>query len=151
MSSILLPALFLSTLITASPLLKRDYPAVGACSGKCQGSLHDPAVIYRDDTETYYRFTTNDGLHTATAPSIEGPWTDQGPALPNGSIIDLPGNKDLWVRMETCCTYRHYAKLTMNKIGSRPLPLPRPLLPVLHRLSHRIHELRHWRSHLHYP
>lgn len=90
---LLLAASVVSTL--ASPLEKR-YPATGACLGACEGNMHDPAVVYRPETETYYRFTTNDCINTATAPSISGPWTYQGPAFPNGSQIDLPGHMDLW-------------------------------------------------------
>ncbi|KAK4620535.1 Arabinan endo-1,5-alpha-L-arabinosidase A [Fulvia fulva] len=119
MTFTLLHAFLLPALIRASPLLKRDYPPVGACSGKCQGRLHDPAVIYREDTSTYYRFTTNDGLHTATAPSIEGPWTDQGPALPDGSSIDLPGNKDLWAPDLFHYQETYYLYYSVSQIGSK--------------------------------
>jgi arabinan endo-1,5-alpha-L-arabinosidase len=57
--------------------------------------VHDPSVVLRDDG-TYFRFSTLDGINIATASSIDGPWTHQGSVLPNGSVIDLPGNKDLW-------------------------------------------------------
>lgn len=86
----------LSTLTSSSPLVKR-VPGVGPCSGFCQGDVHDPSVVYRADTKTYYRFVTNNKITIATAPSIAGPWTNQGAALPSGSSIQLPGNQDLWV------------------------------------------------------
>ena len=57
--------------------------------------MHDPAVVRRDDG-TFFRFVTHDKIKIATAPSIRGPWTEKGPALPNGSTIQLPGNDDLW-------------------------------------------------------
>lgn len=79
----------------ASPLEKR-FPQTGECTGVCQGRLHDPAVVYRADINTYYRFTTNDGITTSTAPNISGPWTYRGAAFPEGSVIDLPGRMDLW-------------------------------------------------------
>lgn len=79
----------------ASPLTKR-FPRTGECTGACEGKLHDPAVVYREETDTYYRFTTNNKINIATAPHLSGPWTDQGPALPEGSSIDLPGQMDLW-------------------------------------------------------
>jgi len=82
--------------VFASPLVKRDFPAPGACSGACQGLYHDPNVVY-DSQGTYYRFTTDNKIDISTAPSIAGPWTDQGSALPTGSMINLPGNMDLWV------------------------------------------------------
>lgn len=88
----------LSTTVVASPLAKRDYPAAGACSGDCEGNMHDPSVVYNGQG-TYYRFTTNNEINIATASSIAGPWTHQGSALPSGSIIDIPGNTDIWVRM----------------------------------------------------
>lgn len=84
------------TLSLALPLLKRYSTPTGACTGICEGKLHDPTVVYRAETETYYRFTTNDCIDTATAPSIQGPWTHVGAALPDGSAIDLPGRMDLW-------------------------------------------------------
>jgi arabinan endo-1,5-alpha-L-arabinosidase len=97
LSSLFKIALPVIGLVGATPIEKRQYPDVGACSGVCEGRLHDPAVIYREDTKTYYRFTTNDKIHIATAPSIAGPWTFQGPALPGGSSIDIAGRDDLWV------------------------------------------------------
>ena len=33
---------------TPSPLVKRAYPPVGACSGAC-GGVHDPNVVIRGD------------------------------------------------------------------------------------------------------
>ncbi|KAI4150548.1 MAG: hypothetical protein LQ340_004012 [Diploschistes diacapsis] len=77
-----------------STLAKRDYPTVGACSGDCS-AVHDPNVVI-SSSGTYYRFITFNEITIATAPSITGPWTSQGAALPGGSSINLPGNKDLW-------------------------------------------------------
>ena len=72
-----------------------------ACSGAC-GYVHDPYVVKRSDG-TYFRFVTFDEIQIATAPSLDGPWTEQGPALPGGSEIALPGNMSLWV----CYSYLH--------------------------------------------
>ncbi|MCJ1327886.1 hypothetical protein MMC10_004561 [Thelotrema lepadinum] len=85
--------LFFPFLSSAAPtsLSKR---ASGACSGDCSG-VHDPNVVISADG-TYYRFQTFNEITISTAPSISGPWTTQGPALPGGSSIDLPGNTDLW-------------------------------------------------------
>lgn len=88
--------LLCSTLTAASPIFKRAFPEPESTTGDgAYGHVHDPSVIRRDDG-TYFLFTTNDGINIATAPSMSGPWTHRGAALPNGSIIDLPNNKDLW-------------------------------------------------------
>ncbi|KXT02446.1 hypothetical protein AC578_7833 [Pseudocercospora eumusae] len=108
-------------LVAASPmrLIKRQYPAVGACSGKCQGDVHDPAVIYREDTKTYYRFVSNNKISIATAPSMAGPWTDKGPAVPAGSIIDLPGRDDLWAPDIAHIGDEYLLFYAVSKIGSQ--------------------------------
>ncbi|KAL9593746.1 MAG: hypothetical protein Q9219_007405 [cf. Caloplaca sp. 3 TL-2023] len=64
------------------------------CSGICTNA-HDPSLVRREDG-TYFRFSTGGGVVVHTAPSIQGPWTYDGAALPNGSRIDKPGNQDLW-------------------------------------------------------
>ena len=79
---------------TSSSIAKRAFPDPGACSGDC-GAVHDPNVVL-SSSGTYYRFITFNEITIATATSISGPWNSQGPAIPGGSIIDLPGNTDLW-------------------------------------------------------
>lgn len=66
-----------------------------ACSGVCTNA-HDPALIRRDDG-TYFRFSTGGKIAIHSAPSITGPWTYRGAAIPNGSKINLNGKDDLWV------------------------------------------------------
>jgi arabinan endo-1,5-alpha-L-arabinosidase len=66
-----------------------------ACTGVCNNA-HDPALIRRDDG-TYYRFSTGGKIAIHSAPSITGPWTYKGAAIPAGSKINLKGNTDLWV------------------------------------------------------
>lgn len=66
-----------------------------ACSGICTNA-HDPALIRRDDG-TYFRFSTGGKIAIHSAPSITGPWTYKGAAIPNGSKINLNGKNDLWV------------------------------------------------------
>lgn len=58
------------------------YAAPGACSGAC--NIHDPALIQRESDGLYFRFSTGGAMAIATAPSVEGPWTDAGVVLPNG-------------------------------------------------------------------
>lgn len=76
--------------------LTNGYPAPGPCSGSCY--IHDPALVRRESDGVYFRFSTGNKISYASAPSIEGPWTDIGSMLPGGSKIPLPGNDDLWVR-----------------------------------------------------
>lgn len=66
-----------------------------ACSGVCTNA-HDPALIRRDDG-TYYRFSTGGKIAIHSSPSLTGPWTYKGAAIPKGSSINLNGNTDLWV------------------------------------------------------
>lgn len=65
------------------------YAAPGACSGAC--NIHDPALIQRESDGVYFRFSTGGSMAIASAPAIEGPWTDAGTVLPNGA-------EDMWVR-----------------------------------------------------
>jgi arabinan endo-1,5-alpha-L-arabinosidase len=77
--------------------LASAYPARGPCTGDCW--THDPAMIQRESDGTYFRFSTGTGVNTMKSPSLKGPWTDVGPALPNGSKITLDGvdSSDIWV------------------------------------------------------
>jgi arabinan endo-1,5-alpha-L-arabinosidase len=88
-------ALLLTSLATSSPVFKRSFPDPEPMTGEISGFVHDPSVIRRDDG-TYFLFTTNNRTNIASAPSMSGPWKHLGPALPNGSIIDLPGHEDIW-------------------------------------------------------
>ena len=85
---------FLSAVLPAA--LVNGYANPLSCSGVCVNA-HDPALIRRDDG-TYFRFSTGGKIAIHSAPSIQGPWTYRGAAIPNGSRIDKPGRDDLWVR-----------------------------------------------------
>lgn len=71
----------------------------GPCSGDCQAL--DPALIQRQSDGKYFRFSTGGGVSITTADKLEGPWTQQGEALPNGSSIHISGvdSDNLWVSM----------------------------------------------------
>lgn len=112
----LLAAMF--ALAMASPLTER-VPQTGKCTGACEGSVHDPSVVYREDTKTYYRFTTNDKINIATAPHISGPWTYQGAALPDGSSIDLPGRMDLWAPDVFNVNGTYHLYYSVSQMGSK--------------------------------
>jgi hypothetical protein len=59
-------------------------------------------MIQRVSDGKYFRFATGTGVNTHTSPSVKGPWTDVGAALPDGSNIHIDGvdSKDIWVRIE---------------------------------------------------
>lgn len=88
-----------SILLLLGPMLfgalVQAYSSPGACSGACWA--HDPCIIQRESDGTYFKFNTGSGIYIYTADAIEGPWTQEGVALEDGSSIDLDGNTDLWV------------------------------------------------------
>jgi arabinan endo-1,5-alpha-L-arabinosidase len=94
-----------------------QYPAPMACSGICTNT-HDPSLI-RDVDGTYYRFSTGGKIAVHTAPSINGPWTYKGPALPSGSIINLPGNQDLWAPDVSLVDHTYYMYYSVSSFGSQ--------------------------------
>jgi arabinan endo-1,5-alpha-L-arabinosidase len=71
------------------------FSAPGACEGACT-NVRDPAVIQRADGK-YFRFSTSNKILSASADALEGPWTAQGSAIPDGSSINIPGKNILWV------------------------------------------------------
>jgi arabinan endo-1,5-alpha-L-arabinosidase len=111
----ILQGLALTTLATATPIFKRDFPDPEPITGDVQGFVHDPtgeyyllipyyqkykansyALVIRRGENSYYLFTTNNKTNIRSAPSMNGPWTHLGSALPAGSVIDLPGRDDTW-------------------------------------------------------
>ncbi|KAF1847416.1 glycoside hydrolase family 43 protein [Cucurbitaria berberidis CBS 394.84] len=88
-----------------------------ACSGEC-GNAHDPALIRRDDGK-YYRFSTGNKISIHTAPSITGPWTYKGAAIPNGSKINLKGKDDLWAPDVTKVGNTYYLYYSVSSFGSQ--------------------------------
>jgi arabinan endo-1,5-alpha-L-arabinosidase len=84
----------IASLLSAATIVS-GYANPMSCSGICTNA-HDPALIRRDDG-TYYRFSTGGKIAIHSAPSITGPWTYKGAAIPNGSKINLNGKDDLWV------------------------------------------------------
>jgi arabinan endo-1,5-alpha-L-arabinosidase len=93
------------------------YANPGACSGVCNNS-HDPAVIRRSDG-TYFRFSTGAKIAVHTAPSISGPWSFRGAALPGGSKINLKGRNDLWAPDVTKIGNRYYLLYSVSSFGSQ--------------------------------
>lgn len=107
----------LISLVLFAVLALAQYPAPLACSGVCTNS-HDPSLI-RDIDGTYYRFSTGGKIAVHTAPSINGPWVYLGPALPDGSIIPLAGNDDLWAPDVALVDETYYLYYSVSAFGSQ--------------------------------
>lgn len=84
-----------TTTLVSLPFALGDYASPESCSGNCYA--HDPSLIRRSSDGTYFRFNTGGGVQIYKADSLDGEWTYEGDALPDGSSIDLTGNTDLWV------------------------------------------------------
>ncbi|KAL8846347.1 MAG: hypothetical protein Q9221_008558 [Calogaya cf. arnoldii] len=87
------------------------------CSGICTNA-HDPSLIRRDDG-TYFRFSTGGKIAIHTAPSIQGPWTYKGAALPNGSKTSKAGNQDLWAPDVARFDSTYYLYYSVGSFGSQ--------------------------------
>ncbi|KAH6637353.1 glycosyl hydrolase [Chaetomium tenue] len=97
------------------PALVSAYALPEACSGICNNS-HDPSIIRRADG-TYFRFSTGGRIAIHTAPSLTGPWTYKGAALPGGSSINLPGNQDLWAPDVAQVGNQYYLYYSVSTFG----------------------------------
>jgi len=87
------------------------------CTGVCTNA-HDPALIRRDDG-TYFRFSTGGKIAIHSAPSITGPWTYKGAAIPAGSKIDKAGKNDLWAPDVTKVGNTYYLYYSVSSFGSQ--------------------------------
>ncbi|RYP55123.1 hypothetical protein DL768_000242 [Monosporascus sp. mg162] len=108
-----------SVAAAAIPLLGSalGYAKPNACSGVCINT-HDPSIIRRDDG-TYFRFSTGGRIAVHSAPDITGPWRYEGAALPAGSVIDLPGNQDLWAPEVVKVGNTYYMYYSVSSFGSQ--------------------------------
>lgn len=104
----------LSRFVVTSPVPPNDkdhwtpvYPDPAPCYGNLSW-IHDPSIMYEDGT--YWRFSTSANIAVATAPSIKGPWTYQGPLLPEGTKIRVAPNQDIWVRAR-CCSFKYLLQM----------------------------------------
>ncbi|KAL4962911.1 arabinan endo-1,5-alpha-L-arabinosidase [Aspergillus stella-maris] len=112
--------MFLPILAASSSLfvgVAYGYANPGACSGLC--NMHDPSLIRRESDGTYFRFSTGNRISYASAPAIEGPWTNIGSVVPDGSSIDLPGNDDLWAPDVQLIDGVYYAYYSVSSFGSQ--------------------------------
>ncbi|KAJ3746532.1 glycoside hydrolase family 43 protein [Lentinula detonsa] len=58
--------------------------------------VRDPSIWYNSGLGKYFVFSTDNNIAIWTSSAITGPWTNVGSVLPSCSIIDLPGNCNLW-------------------------------------------------------
>ncbi|KAJ5125906.1 hypothetical protein N7448_005218 [Penicillium atrosanguineum] len=95
------------------------YPNRGACTGDCW--THDPSMIQRKSDGKYFRFATGTGVNTMTSPSVKGPWTDVGSALPNGSSITVSGvsSSDIWAPDVHYQNNQYYMYYVLSQIGTQ--------------------------------
>lgn len=80
----------LSLLFGVAVRAQTTFPAPGPCAGVCS-YIKDPTIVIRESDNTYFRFATFENIQVHTAPTIDGPWTAQEAALPNGSLIVFDG------------------------------------------------------------
>jgi arabinan endo-1,5-alpha-L-arabinosidase len=118
------------------PTTSEQYPDPQPCHGNCSW-VHDPSLIYGNDT--YWRFTTSGNIAVATAPSLEGPWTYQGPLLYNGTSIRIRDDQDIWVCLSISLHTSPYMltkNITPGTLGHKARQhLLLPLLCLLHLLT----------------
>lgn len=107
--------LLLTILLAAIPCAFA-VPAPGACSGAC--GTHDPSVARRADG-TYFLFSTNNHVATASAPSLAGPWTSLGAALPGA--LKLSQGTDIWVCNLHCVKLADPCRLPMYHLLAVPI------------------------------
>jgi arabinan endo-1,5-alpha-L-arabinosidase len=112
------PPSMLALLLTAVATIQA-YPNPQPCSGVC-GYVHDPTVVVGPDG-TYFRFATFEDIQIATAPSLSGPWTSEGPVLPNGSKIPISGSNanSLWAPDAHFIGGTYYLYYAVSSLGSQ--------------------------------
>ncbi|KAF2728650.1 putative arabinan endo-1,5-alpha-L-arabinosidase A [Polyplosphaeria fusca] len=109
----------LALLLTASfASFATAYTTPLPCTGTCTNA-HDPSLIRRTSDGTYFRFSTGNKIAIHTAPSIQGPWTYKGAALPSGSKINKPGRTDLWAPDVSKVGNTYYLYYSVSTFGSQ--------------------------------
>ncbi|CAG8129044.1 unnamed protein product [Penicillium olsonii] len=99
--------------------LASAYPNRGPCTGACQ--TKDPAVIQRVSDGKFYRFGTGTGITTHSAPSVRGPWTELGGALPEGTSLRLDNTdpKNLWAPDVHYQNDQYYMYYVLSELGTK--------------------------------
>ncbi|KAJ4990465.1 arabinan endo-alpha-l-arabinosidase a [Stagonosporopsis vannaccii] len=110
-------SLAISTILSLLSATADAYANPLSCTGTCTNA-HDPSLVRRDDG-TYFRFSTGGKVAVHTAPSIQGPWSYKGAALPNGSKINKAGNQDLWAPDVSKVGNTYYLYYSVSTFGSQ--------------------------------
>ncbi|KAJ5856417.1 uncharacterized protein N7529_010361 [Penicillium soppii] len=99
--------------------LASAYPNRGPCTGSCWA--HDPGMIQRVSDGKYYRFSTGTGVPISSSPSVKGPWTDLGAALPNGTSIKLDNtdSMNIWAPDVHYQNDQYYMYYVLSQIGTQ--------------------------------
>ncbi|KZV66585.1 glycoside hydrolase family 43 protein [Peniophora sp. CONT] len=88
-------------------------------AGSSSVQVRDPAIWYNSATKKYYVFSTNNKITIFTSTSLTGPWTNVGAAIPNCSIINLPGNCNLWAPDVNYIDGEYVLYYSVSAIGSQ--------------------------------
>lgn len=107
-------------LLLLGAVATQTVPNPEPCSGDC-GYVHDPTVVIRQSDGTYFRFATFEDIQIATAPSLQGPWTSQGPVLPNGSLVQVSGANanSVWAPDAHLIGDTYYVYYAVSSLGSQ--------------------------------
>jgi arabinan endo-1,5-alpha-L-arabinosidase len=106
--------------LLAAATIAQAFPNPQPCTGVC-GDVHDPSVTIRQSDGTYFRFATSGDIQIATAPSLQGPWTSQGPVLPNGSLVPISGANanSIWAPDVHLLGDTYYVYYAVSSLGSQ--------------------------------
>ena len=108
------------SLLLGAVATAQAFPNPQPCTGVC-GYVHDPTVVIRQSDGTYFRFATFEDIQIATAPSLQGPWTSQGPVLPNGSLVPISGANanSIWAPDAHLIAGTYYVYYAVSSLGSQ--------------------------------
>lgn len=89
----------LAALFWASDPYSKDWwpdpePVTGDSDGFGGIHMHDPSIIQYNNT--FYGYTTKDLMRISSAPTLNGPWTNEGAVIRKESRIGLKGRTNPW-------------------------------------------------------
>ena len=91
--------------------LVSGYADPEGCSGVC--TARDPGLMRRASDGVYFRFSTFNKISSLRSEALQGPWTEVGSVVPEGSSIDKPGRNDLWVCSTICGRWAMFLSITL--------------------------------------
>ncbi|KAG7085955.1 hypothetical protein E1B28_003483 [Marasmius oreades] len=81
--------------------------------------VRDPTIWYNPTPRKYFVFSTGEGIRIFTSPSLTGSWTRVGTVMPNCSIINHPGNCELWAPSISFTLGKYVLYYAVSTIGSQ--------------------------------